>query len=282
MSKIEWCDITINPVWGCKFNCDYCYARGIARRFALQTAKKECDHIGAPYSDKLSQRLANFQPTLLKSHLDKKLVKKPKRIFINSMSDPYFWEESWIKAVIAKIEEYPQHTFLMLTKAPEAYFKFPYIPDNLWVGVTATNQSEYNKRVTRLVAVRAKVRFVSFEPLLGHVSLGLNLFHPDDKIHWIIAGGMTGIDSKLMRMKWIQTIRNHCEAMNVPFFFKGYGDWCRFDQLPDNLKNWVKKDPKRFNSIDADDRPDQLYYNISKKWLDRTFYGKEYNQIPEL
>lgn len=33
-TKIEWCDSTWNPVTGCLHNCEYCYARKIAERFA--------------------------------------------------------------------------------------------------------------------------------------------------------------------------------------------------------------------------------------------------------
>jgi len=41
MSKIEWTDKTINFVWGCFNKCSYCYAKGIAKRFAEPIAKKE-------------------------------------------------------------------------------------------------------------------------------------------------------------------------------------------------------------------------------------------------
>ena len=30
---IDWADASWNPVTGCKHGCEYCYARGIARRF---------------------------------------------------------------------------------------------------------------------------------------------------------------------------------------------------------------------------------------------------------
>lgn len=33
-TKIDWCDSTWNPVTGCLHGCEYCYARGIAKRFS--------------------------------------------------------------------------------------------------------------------------------------------------------------------------------------------------------------------------------------------------------
>jgi len=41
MNKIGWCDMTWNPVWGCRNNCEYCYARKIAGFRYKQIAEKD-------------------------------------------------------------------------------------------------------------------------------------------------------------------------------------------------------------------------------------------------
>ena len=43
-NKIEWCNLTFNPVWGCNNRSEckkYCYARIFAKRFYRKTAKAE-------------------------------------------------------------------------------------------------------------------------------------------------------------------------------------------------------------------------------------------------
>lgn len=97
-TKIEWCDITWNPVWGCKNNCSYCYARKIAKRFAgikglnetsrkihekLYYADLEGAYLGNLAFDsllqKISENLYNFKPTWLESNFQKKFPKKPNK-----------------------------------------------------------------------------------------------------------------------------------------------------------------------------------------------------------
>ena len=113
-------DITFNPVWGCNSReCDYCYARGIAKRFASEIARKELD---AKYIYDIEQReltgediandIADFIPTFLQSNYDSfKPPKIPKKIFVGSMSDIAFWTDEWILRLIDKISDYPQHPF---------------------------------------------------------------------------------------------------------------------------------------------------------------------------
>ena len=55
---------------------------------------------------------------------------------------------------------------------------------NVWLGATVENHAEAARRLPHLVAIRAKVRFVSAEPLLEALDLAPWL----DRIAWIIAG----------------------------------------------------------------------------------------------
>src|SRR3990172_4376980 len=91
----------------------------------------------------------------------------------------------WIKKILQVVKDNPQHTFQFLTKNPERYLPF-HFPENCWLGTTVTSE----KDSFRLEPLRQKgnFTFVSFEPLLGDVSL-LNL----TKIDLVIIGAMTGL-----------------------------------------------------------------------------------------
>jgi len=181
MNKIGWCDMTFNPVWGCRNHCEYCYARGIAKRFAGVMAENEyyshywgnkrcAKGVNKAYIKRLGNDLRNFIPTFLYGQYFKKFPKKPQRIFVGSMSEIYYWKPEWMKKVIEKVKQYPQHTFQFLTKYPSAYQKYEF-PDNCWLGVTLTENYEYGEP-GRWDFWQFKqdnknnLKFVSFEPLL--------------------------------------------------------------------------------------------------------------------
>ena len=112
-----------NPVWGCRNDCPYCYARQLAQRFGKTEDQKA------------------FNPTWLQSNFDKSFPKKPSGIFVNSMSDICWWDREWMHRVLNKIRKNSSHAFLFLTKKPLIYSYYMY-PLNCWLGITITNQSE--------------------------------------------------------------------------------------------------------------------------------------------
>ena len=159
-NKDFW-DMSWNPVWGCLNNCPYCYARRKAKRYAEQVAEKEfCyfdnleikkhgRHLGYysyDYFDKtlLQMRLEEFKPTWLELNHVRKFPKKPSIIFVNSMSDPAYWEQEWYEKIVKRIIENMQHTFIVLTKQPEIYKKYTF-PHNTILGVTCVNQQKLNE-----------------------------------------------------------------------------------------------------------------------------------------
>lgn len=121
---------------------------------------------------------------------------------------------------------------------------------NVWLGVSAERQPEADERIPELLATPAAVRFVSLEPLLGHISLyALNLatptpsdalrgvqcvpddstegFHnePIAKLDWVIVGGESGREARSMHPDWPRSLRDWCRATDVAFFFKQWGEW---------------------------------------------------------
>ena len=240
-NKIGWCSKTWNPVWGCLNHCEYCYARGIARFRYKQMYEIEFNHwkkfhpiLKDPFHcdwdmDYLSG-LKDFKPTFLNAQFDKKLPKKPQRIFVGSMSEIYYWEKEWIEKVIEKIRQYRQHTFQFLTKFPEVYSRYKF-PDNCWLGVTITNQEDihYNWSYFFNIPNRRNVKFFfSFEPLLGEINLSFYL--SVDTLHkgfyqlidWVIIGAETGNrkGKVIPKLEWIVDIVEYCRNNKIPVYLK--------------------------------------------------------------
>lgn len=210
-SRIEWTDATWNPVRGCTKvspGCKHCYAETFAERFRGVP--------GHPFEQGFDLRLV---PEALELPLR---WRAGRRIFVNSMSD-LFHEgvpDEFILRVFDVMKRAPQHKFQLLTKRAKrmALFTAPLsIPEHVWMGVSVENE-KYCERIDDLRKVKAKVRFLSVEPLLGPLPR-LNL----RGIHWVIVGGESGPRARPMDPAWVREIRDQCIAADVPFFFKQWG-----------------------------------------------------------
>ncbi len=248
-TKIEWTDYTWNPVWGCNAGCDYCYARNIAKRFAYPIAEKETGI--KTYSDipaipelernRLAYKIEDFEPVWLQKQFDNiKFPKKTSRIFVGSMSDIAFWEDEWVEKVAEKIKEYPQHTFLLLTKFPKVYKKLDkFMPKNVWFGVSITRNNEMNKLkwLYRYSSFGLRKLFISFEPLLEDIKdpkIFKDFGNKNDLLYqkiiseysgieladWIIVGAMSGNNNPKTKIEWIENIVKKARKYSVPVFVK--------------------------------------------------------------
>ncbi len=148
--------------------------------------------------------------------------KKPRRIFVNSMTDLFHEkvELSYIQEVFAVMKKADQHQFQVLTKRAERLLEFNSKltwSTNVWMGVSVED-----KRVTdRIEALRqtdAHIKFLSLEPLLGALP-NLEL----DGIDWVIVGGESGPGAREMEKKWVIDIRDQCADAKIHFFFKQWG-----------------------------------------------------------
>jgi protein gp37 len=235
-SKIEWTDATWNPVRGCikiSPGCKHCYAETFAERFRGVPAH--------PYEQGFDLRLI---PEKLTEPL---LWKKPKTVFVNSMSDLFQKDvpDEYIQAVVQVMELADWHTYQVLTKRADrmsdllqsklaSAAKKPHI----WWGVSVEDKRYGVPRIEHLRAAPARVRFLSIEPLLEDVGT-LNLA----QIHWVIVGGESGPGARKMEHEWVVSLREQCERAKVPFFFKQWGgvqkskagrllDGTTYDDLP--------------------------------------------------
>jgi protein gp37 len=226
-STIEWTEATWNPVAGCtpvSPGCLNCYAARMALRLEAMGQDGGCTkYAGTAKRARDGRPVFTGQINLDPDTLDlPKTWRKPKRIFVNSMSDLFHKNvpDHFIKKVFDVMVNCPQHEFQVLTKRPERTLelarRLPW-PKNVWMGTSVEN-ALYSHRVQTLAQVPATIRFLSCEPLIGPIP---NL--PLSGIHWVIVGGESGPGARAMDPKWVAQIRDRCASQNVAFFFKQWG-----------------------------------------------------------
>jgi protein gp37 len=210
-SAIEWTDATWNPITGCTQvspGCDHCYALTFAERFR-----------GVP-GHHFEQ---GFDLRLWPARLELPLTwKKPRRIFVNSMSDLFHQDvpTEFIRQVFDTMVRADWHTYQVLTKRSARLARLgPTLPwpPHIWAGVSVESE-RYLWRVDQLRRVPAAVRFISAEPLLGPLH-GLDL----RGIHWVITGGESGAGHRPCDPVWVRDIRDRCLAAGAAFFHKQWG-----------------------------------------------------------
>lgn len=235
-TKIDWCDMSWNPITGCKHGCEYCYARRMAERFGgydlpdgkttdnplpraelhqpLTITRANGQTVNSPYP-------FGFEPTLHRYRLGEPAKKtRPRNVFVGSTADVFgkWIPTRWIADVLDACEAAPQHNYLFLTKNPARYMELDHLAllpreSNFWYGSTVTTEeSAYfhsDKHKT----------FLSIEPLLGR----LGPFRQQlDGVDWVIIGAMTGSGAEKHRppREWVEEIVDICRRSSVPVFMK--------------------------------------------------------------
>jgi len=115
----------------------------------------------------------------------------------------------------------PQHTFVFLTKNPSGLVKWSPFPKKCWIGVSATDYRMANHARYYLHQRQAQVKFLSFEPLLGHMRdrFGgiFNLL--GEGISWVIIGAQSN-PTVFPKIEWILDITNAADKAGIPVFIK--------------------------------------------------------------
>lgn len=254
-SRIEWCDHTWNPWYGChkvSAGCKHCYMyRDMSR---------------TPFDPNVVTRAksATFRAPLK--------WKDPAIVFTCSWSDFFIEEADPWRAEALEIMVKTPHTYLVLTKRIERVLKWldnacwpvsgcpiETLPPNVWLGVSAEDQKTFNQRIPYLLEIPATMRFVSLEPLLGNIDIS-SIVNPGKTVHggkpsenenhwcewcgglvdytrqpahdcydpklgvdWIITGGESGPYSRHAALDWFRSIRDQCQSLKIPFFHKQHG-----------------------------------------------------------
>lgn len=209
VTKISWTTVTWNPVHGCSRvseGCRHCYAEVLSLRRGW-THK--------PWTGPNAAINVQLKPHKLREPYK---LKAPSRVFVNSMSDLFheLVPDSYIAKIFQVMNDLPQHVFQILTKRPKraATWYGPWTP-NIWMG-TSIEDRRVLGRLDRLRPCEAKVKFVSFEPLIGPVGRDVDL----TGYAWVIVGGESGAGFRPMPHSWAREILDVCVDQNVSFFFK--------------------------------------------------------------
>lgn len=259
-TKIEWATHTFNPWLGCTQvspACDHCYAKALVS-----------NRMGKPQlwqGERQRTSTANWQQPRRWNRDAAGATERP-RVFCASLADVFDNQvpERWRDDLWHLIDQTPNLDWLLLTKRPQNIPKLFPNPatgvkpwgdgwPNVWLGTTAENQQEADRRIPHLLAVPARVRFLSCEPLLGPLDLtpeadnlyqrlsewyGPEGFDPTGsqprqtrqrgwfpRIQWVICGGESGSGARPMHPDWARSLRDQCASAGVPFLFKQWGDW---------------------------------------------------------
>lgn len=201
------------------------------------------------------------------------------RVFCASMADVFEWRSDLNEPrdrLWELIRNTPNLDWLLLTKRPQNIERLaPWRndwPANVWLGTSVENQALAEKRLPSLLKNGAAVRFLSCEPLLGHLDLSpwfrKRGLHPID---WIIAGGESGGSSRPMHPDWVTSLLRQCQEYDVPFHFKQWGQW-----VPADLTNEIAR--RRLLEL-TNERPVEMV-RLSKKLAGRILEGTTWDGIP--
>jgi len=233
-TEINWTDLSWNPASGCtkiSTECKYCYAHTIAENKRGTRAFPN-----------------GFDITLRPWKLDEpERTRAASLIFTNSMTDMFHESisDAYRDQCFAAMTRAPWHRYQVLTKRPEAaerYFSGRAVPSWVWLGCTVGHTDSIG-RIDVLRRIDASVRFLSCEPLVGHLDLSGHL----DGIHWVIGGGESGShlsDPATMEIRgmvergnkdrqrwvarpdryhWARDLRDSCVEQRVAFWWKQWG-----------------------------------------------------------
>lgn len=241
-TKIEWADMTWNPVTGCKHGCVYCYAKKIADRFGNSRfhitesmLRRTCMNKGAVFNkpflvlkkngdSRVCPYPLNFYPTFHRYRLDEpQSVRKPQRIFVVSMGDLFgdWVPDQWILQVFEACTKSPQHKYMFLTKNPARYDELidkgilPQL-DNFWYGTTITDLGQpmhWNDHANT---------FLSVEPMLEPWPSGDASTFNHTLPELVIVGAETGNrkGKVIPEPWWIDNLVEQCRKNNQSVFMK--------------------------------------------------------------
>ncbi len=271
-SKIEWCDHTFNPVWGCQKvspGCQNCYADTMARRTG--------HNVWGPTAPRRRTGPGNWGE-VLKWDRNARAMGRRARVFCASMADVFEEHPDWepVRPDLWRLIESTRNLdWLLLTKRPENVMAMvpetwrTAFPPNVWLGTSVESQEWAEKRIPHLLQVPARVRFVSCEPLLGmvglsHIYMPRRSFGPDVSmnyydalngratfgskyaepqgpiVHWVICGGESGPHARPMDPEDALYLRIECLRAGTPFFMKQMGGkrdkGAALDSIPTDLQ----------------------------------------------
>ncbi len=272
--------------------CDHCYAAVMALRLqrmaeadlvAGRDPGGKRKYMGVSTRTPSGRVAFNGTINLDYDALDEPLTwKKPRRVFVNSMSDLFHISVPgrFIGRVFEVMAATPQHTYQVLTKRPERMAEWARgyypggLPPNVWAG-TSIETDAYVGRADELRRVRADVRFISAEPLLGPLP-SLNLAD----IHWLIVGGESGHGARPMAPDWARDLRDRATAAGVKFFFKQWGAWVPYGYIGSLQDEAADRWDGDWTRCAIRNEHGMQFVRVGKKAAGRVLDGRTWDEAP--
>lgn len=237
-----------NPVIGCKPvspACEHCWASGWADRFKQDFKPRESCAKTPP------RRGVVFCGNLTDLWGDWNLV--------HEEGGSFHKPGDWIVDTLGSDEKNPykdKAVYLWLTKRVENMARTLLdsgldtrldLSDcdlsNQYFGFTAESQEWYDKRIPDFREINPRVvnLWLSAEPLLGPIDLGLRYIAPEDQpFKWVVVGCESGPDRRPCKVEWVEAIVAECRGAGVPVFVKqlDLGGRCETDisKFPAHLR----------------------------------------------
>ncbi|MGO4337801.1 phage Gp37/Gp68 family protein [Labrys sp. KB_33_2] len=274
-TKIEWAHHTFNPWVGCtKVSpaCDHCYAEGWAKRTGQ----------GDLWQGNRRRTAESNWRHPLKWNRQAEAEQVRYRVFCASLADVFDNQvpDIWRSDLFDVIEDTPHLDWLLLTKRPQNIRKMIWpkwdagMPRNIWLGMTAENQQEFDRRIRFLTSAPASIRFLSCEPLLGPLKLGRSAEYLD----WVITGGESGHHARPTRTDWFRSLRDECQRAGIGYLHKQNGEWIGGDQVPEDQA--IPSGTSNDFGLGLDDN--ERVWRVGKKFAGRLLDGVEHNGFPEV
>jgi protein gp37 len=257
VTGVEWADHTFNPWWGCSRvspACRFCYAdRDASRWYPGLWLRHGPRRMMSESTWQLPYRWNRAAAA----------VRETRRVFCASMADVFEDHPQVVEArarLWQVIGDTPWLVWMLLTKRPEnvaGMVPWPAggWPRNVWLGVSAETQRWLEVRVPALLTAGGggagagpPVRFVSCEPLLGHLDLRPWLTSPlRTGVDWVITGGESGRQAgvRMSHPDWFAGVRDQAQAAEVPLFHKQNGEWSAAAGLARPEDVWLSPDGDR-------------------------------------
>lgn len=325
-TAIQWTDHTANFWSGCvevSPGCGNCYARELTKVFHPEQSywgvhAPRLIHAGTEKNVMAWQRAA-----------EKAGVRK--RVFCQSMSDigesvhhnhpqRRQLEDLQNHIFLNIIPATPNLDWLLLTKrvgnmqriAPYDWLHGDW-PFNAWMGISVVNQEEADRDIPKLLALPARVQFLSCEPMLGEIDLTRIDTHTlstsnhicyrdaltgelnyglhstshgwQETLHWVICGGESRTNARPMHPDWARSLRDQCNAAGVPFFFKQWGEWVAGGNTVGATMNYIHRNGWTYGTGlhiqgNADPFP-AVVSKVGKKAAGRLLDGRTWDEFPK-
>jgi protein gp37 len=221
--RAQYWDKPWNPIVGCNPispACENCYAAAWAKRFGQsfkphQSSKTRPPRKGVVFCGNLTDLFGEWMWPWNGPH-DGYIVRSPEDLIRLACGKThndalYLWLTKRVHSMVDAVQRAFYEKEWLKTRRYCHYF-----------GFTAEDQQRYAERL--LPVYRAKEKWMQFwvsaEPLLGPLRLGLDGDLIPGTYQWLVVGCESGPKRRPCKIEWVESIVAQCRTAGVPVFVK--------------------------------------------------------------